>query len=96
MGTAPKLSIDGMYNLAIEAYKHCKQKRDDYTIDDVYRFDNGMVPQIHLPGGTWLIKYDTGWSVEGTYSDLSRRMLWYIMKLSKEWIDNELWYIMNL
>lgn len=90
MKTKPILSVDEMYNLAVEAYKHCKQKRDDYTIDEVRRFDNGMVPQIHLPGGTWLIQCNTGWSVEGTSSDLSLRMLRYIKKHSKQWIDDEL------
>lgn len=90
METTPILSFDDMYKLAIEAYNHCKQKRDDYTINEVRRFNNGMVPQIHLPGGMWLIRYNTGWSVEGTSSDLSRRMLRYIKKHSKQWIDNEL------
>lgn len=90
MKTTPVLSIDELYNLAIEAYNHCKRKRDDYTIDEVRRFDNGMVPQIHLPGGTGLTKYNTGWSVEGTSSDLSRRMLRYIKKHSKQWLDDEL------
>lgn len=91
MKTTPVLSIDELYSLAIEAYKHCKQKRDEYSIDEVRRFDNGMVPQIHLPGGTWLTQYNTGWSVEGTSSDLSQRMLRYIMKKnSKRWLDDEL------
>lgn len=90
MKTTPILSVDGMYNLAIAAYKHCKQKHDDYTIDEVRRFDNGIVPQIHLPGGQWLTRYNTGWSTEGTSNDLSRRMLRYIKKHSKQWIDDEL------
>ena len=90
METKQILSVDELYNLAIEAYNHCKKKRDEYTINEVRRFDNGMIPQIHLPGGTWLIQYNTGWSVEGTSSDLSRRMLRYIKKHSKQWIDDEL------
>ena len=93
METTPILSVDDMYNLAIEAYNHCKHKRDEYSIDEVRRLDNGMVPHIHLPGGTWITKYNTGWSVEGTSSDLSRRMLRYIKKHSKRWIDDELTHI---
>lgn len=94
METTPILSVDEMYNLAIEAYKHCKQKRDDYTIDEIQVNMNAPCPEICITGGCYLIRNPRyGWTVEGVHSALTRRMVRYIKKTSKQWIDDELSYL---
>lgn len=85
------LSVDEMYNLAIEAYKHCKQKRDDYSIDEIQINTNAPCPEICITGGCYLVRYPHhGWVTDGVHSDLTKRMVRYIKKQSKQWIDDEL------
>lgn len=91
MESTPILSVDEMYNLAIEAYKHCKQKRDDYSIDEIQVNTYDPCPEICITGGCYLVRYPTrGWVVDGVHSAITRRMVRYIKKHSKQWIDDEL------
>lgn len=91
MKIAPILSVDKMYILAIEAYNHCKQKRDEYTIDEIQVNTNAPCPEICITGGCYLSRNPRyGWSVGGVHSALTRRMLRYIKKHSKQWVDDEL------
>jgi hypothetical protein len=91
METTPIMSVDEMYNLAIEAYKHCKQKRDEYSIDEIQINTNAPCPEVCITGGCSLVRYPIcGWSVEGVHSTLTRRKVRYIKKYSKQWIDDEL------
>ena len=94
METTPILSVDEMYNLAIEAYNHCKQKRDEYSIDEIQVNTNAPCPEICITGGCYLVRnLRYGWTVEGVHSTLTRRMMRYIKKHSKQWIDDELSYL---
>ena len=94
METTPILSVDEMYNLAIEAYKHCKQKRDDYSIDEIQVNTDAPCPEICITGGCYLVRNPVyGWVVDGVHSALTRRMVRYIKKTSKQWIDDELAYL---
>lgn len=91
METTPILSVAEMYRLVIEAYKHCKQKRDEYTIDEIQVNTNAPCPEICITDGCYLGRNPRyGWTVEGVHSALTRRMLRYIKKNSKQWVDDEL------
>ena len=94
METTPILSVDEMYNLAIAAYNHCKQKSDEYAIDEIKVNTNAPCPEICITGGCYLIRNPRyGWSVEGVHSTLTRHMVRYIKEHSKQWIDDELVHI---
>lgn len=94
MESTPILSVDEMYNLAIEAYRHCKQKRDDYSIDEIQVNTDAPCPEICITGGCYLVRNPVyGWSTNGVHSDLTQRMVRYIKKTSKQWIDDELAYL---
>ena len=88
------IPVDEMYKLALEAYKYCKQKRDDYSIDEIQVNTNAPCPEICITGGCYLIRNPRyGWSMEGVHSALTQRMMRYIKKHSKQWIDDEIIYL---
>ena len=75
-----------MYNATIEAYHHVKKKHDDTVIT---HDDNA----VHLSGGCSLYKYRNEWVADGLSWDLFKRIVRYIKKKYKVWIDDEIFKI---
>lgn len=77
------VSADDMYAVLVEAYKHLRGRGDDEL--KLYKRDN----QVGIEGYFYITLYHTGWSVDGVVSGLPAKILKYIKRRTKTYLDDE-------
>ena len=77
------MTTEEMYKATTEAYRRVRKKNDETVI--TYD-DRG----VYLSGGCCLHKYGNEWVAEGVSWDLFKRIVRYIKKTYKVWIDDEI------
>lgn len=83
VGLMTDVSVDAMYAVLVEAYEHCRGRGADEL--KLYKRGN----QVGIEGYFYITLYHTGWSADGVVSGLPAKILKYIKRRAKTYLDDE-------